>query len=495
MAGPAVTIHWKRLTTFVAVAAIAATGYVVANQNISADSVPFQMLAPGQAQVVIALDARGRTTVNGRRVASIVEPRTSSQRLEYIATDAQGQFIDLLTVTMTLPIPVTSDQVRLNAIGAYGIGSSTYELVSPTTIVYQVTQLSPQAIYTIQADLPIHYFALPITQELLPQFEQLPFTLWLAIGLALPLLALLAISLIARRTSADWRSSIKTNEQRDTPPELLAPAFAGVLVSGKMTPRMLAATMLDLAERGYLMIANHGTEFSFGKRRTSEGRDVFASELAAFEQALLDKLFRRHAIRSSQTDIDVRLGERLFSRKIAEIYLDVYDSLTEQSYFQDNPSGVWERYRSIGLGLFFLALVGFSLTLAFLAGPKFVLVSWVGLMVASLVVMRGAPYLPRRTAKGVQALRDWTAFRNWLVLPQPIQDEDAPMTYRRYLPYAVAFGVEVEWTRRFAGILFPPPGWLVTQADFLKIDDFATQLFPIIGYVATQFAAVRDPNS
>ena len=462
---------------------------------ISADSVPFQQLSPGQAQVTIGLKADGGTTVNGQNVGSIVTERKSDQRIAYIATDAQGQYIDHLLVIINLPTAVSADGIKLNAIGAYGIGDSSYRLSSPTQVVYEVNNLSPQAIFTIEAIFPEGYFHLPITQLIGPMLSALPFQLWLAIGLLLPLIAAIVLALLVRNATSEWRHTLSSAEKRDTPPSDLPPAMAGVIVNGKMNARMLAATLVDLAQREYLVISNHSNQFLFGKRKDYTGGTSFGNDVAPFEKKLLDKLFRPTSVRSTQSDIDVRLGARLFSRKVAEIYLDVYDSLTEAGYFHDNPNAVYRKYRNAGLVLFFTALLGFTLTLFFMSGNKFPLISWVGMMAASLLIMRGAPFLPRRTKQGIEALRQWTAFKNWLKSTDAVENANDPETYRRYLAYAIAFGVEVEWTRRFVGNIFQPPGWLITQADFVKIDDFAIQLFPIVGYVATEMAAVKDPNA
>lgn len=484
-----------RVFVLAMVAVSTLTIYSVFNRDISADSVPFETIGFGQSRVMIDLAKNGSSTINGKHVASIVEERPSGQRVTYIATDAQGQFIDHLLVVINLPTAITQDQVLLNAIGAYGVGASTYQLVSPTQIQYEVTGLGPQAIYTIEADLPDGYFNLPFTQQIGPTLEALPVGFWLTIGLVFPVLALLILGVLVQRSTAEWRHTIGKAKQRETPPNNLAPALAGVILGGKMNARMLAATLIDLAERNYLIISNHGNSFTFGKRRGVSDVTTTPGDLAPFEVQLMDKLFLPTALRSTQSDIDVRLGHRLFSRKIASVYLEVYDQLTSAGYFHDNPSAIWQRYRTIGITLFFVALAGFSLTLIFTSAPKYPLISWVGLMIASLIVMRGAPLLPRRTPKGVEALQQWNAFRDWLRSPTTIPNGTDPTTYRRYLAYAIAFGVEVEWTRRFVGNVFQPPGWLVTPVEFLKIDDFAAQLFPIVGYVATGMAAVRDPNS
>ncbi len=489
-----VGVYRGKLTALAALAVVAVAGWSIFNRQISANAVPFQAVNASQSQVTINLASNGGTKINGQDVASIVQDRPAGQRITYIATEASGSYLDHLYVVINLPAPITLDKIRLNAIGAYGVGASNYQLTSPTQITYSVLGLSPQAIYTIQADFPPQYFSLPINQTVGPWLESLPLTIWLAIGFLCPLLALLLLTLLVRNATSQWRHELaQAKDLRDSPPDNLPPALAGVVVGGKMSARMLAATLIDLAQRDYLVIANHGNTFTFGKHHSYSGAE--GGNLAPFETKLLDKIFLPKAIKSTEGDIQVRLGRHLFSRKIAEVYLKVYDTLTQTGYFRDNPSDIWARYRTIGTTIFFIALVGFTLTVAFMSDPKYPLFSWLGLMVSGLLMMQGAPMLPRRTAKGMLAFRQWTAFRNFLKTPQPFPATVDQTLYSRYLAYAIALGVEVEWTRRFVGNVFEPPPWLITPGDYLKIDDFAAQLFPIVGYVATEMAAIRDPNS
>jgi hypothetical protein len=68
--------------------------------------------------------------------------------------------------------------------------------------------------------------------------------------------------------------------------------------------------------------------------------------------------------------------------------------------------------------------------------------------------------MPRRTAKGAQEQRRWEAFRNYLKDLDRFQDlEAAQETFEKYLPFAIAFGVEKDWVRRFEGLSVPPPVW------------------------------------
>ena len=68
--------------------------------------------------------------------------------------------------------------------------------------------------------------------------------------------------------------------------------------------------------------------------------------------------------------------------------------------------------------------------------------------------------MPQRTPKGAQEQKKWEAFRNYLKDLTRFQDmETAKEKYEKYLPYAIAFGVEKQWTRRFEDLTVSSPDW------------------------------------
>jgi len=86
----------------------------------------------------------------------------------------------------------------------------------------------------------------------------------------------------------------------------------------------------------------------------------------------------------------------------------------------------------------------------------------VGLMVAGGVVAGFSRAMPGRTPKGAAEARRWEAFRNYL--RDLTRFDDLPRASElcaEHLPYAVAFGVERDWVRRFEGLNVSAPGWYV----------------------------------
>src|SRR5438067_6371575 len=79
-------------------------------------------------------------------------------------------------------------------------------------------------------------------------------------------------------------------------------------------------------------------------------------------------------------------------------------------------------------------------------------------MVADALVWL-APHMPRRTRAGALAAQRWAAFRRYLTGLATGRDAAQREEFERYLPYAVAFGLDRAWMERFAAAGAPAPSW------------------------------------
>jgi hypothetical protein len=70
-------------------------------------------------------------------------------------------------------------------------------------------------------------------------------------------------------------------------------------------------------------------------------------------------------------------------------------------------------------------------------------------------------HMPAKTRKGAEDAAKWNAFREYLVnLDKYDSAEKAAANFDDYLPYAVAFGVDRAWMRRFSQVEnVPIPTW------------------------------------
>ena len=97
------------------------------------------------------------------------------------------------------------------------------------------------------------------------------------------------------------------DEVISTPPDNISPAAAGVLYRGSLGHREIAATIIDMAVRGFLFVVNGGPKegYRFGERRS------FLS-LAPHERDLGKELLRG-GLRRSVKEIEEEPQAEIFS--------------------------------------------------------------------------------------------------------------------------------------------------------------------------------------
>jgi len=84
-----------------------------------------------------------------------------------------------------------------------------------------------------------------------------------------------------------------------------------------------------------------------------------------------------------------------------------------------------------------------------------------GFLSAGLVAVFGY-FMPARTLKGAQALEGVLGFEEFLERVESDRFErmiKTPQMFEKFLPFAMAFGVEKNWVRAFDNIFKEPPQW------------------------------------
>jgi len=450
-------------------------------------------IAENNYAINIDLLSDGRVKVNDQYFNNILNPKNDYAEFRYIATEAQGTFIDQIDITVNLPADIDASAIDQKVYAVHGVGSSDYSIKDSRTLLYTATNLTPSSTFTAYASLPKGIFKFPWYKNIVYYFYNLSGTAWLVISMLLPVITIIILLFMFRQVIDDWKIK-KTDSVLQTPPNDLSPAEAGILLDGTVSSRSIAAILLDLAQREYLQVSSHDGEFNFIKKKTVDTTANSISYLKPFEQQLLAKIFNPNEEKSSLGNIQVRIGRHVFSRKIAEVYLDLYNGITKRGYFMENPSTMHRKYRTVGLVSFFAALAGFLVGIFVIPDPKFLLIFWAAMLFTSFIIIKRSPQLPARTAFGKKELLKWLAFKNFLCEESPIgYIEGSQKIFERYLPYAVAMRCEVEWARRFVEHPFQIPEWYLSKKPVVILEDFINDLFPVIGYVSRELAASKEP--
>jgi uncharacterized membrane protein len=158
----------------------------------------------------------------------------------------------------------------------------------------------------------------------------------------------------------------------------------------------------------------------------------------------------------------VRLSElqNQFYKHMQEIRRHLHRSLTDGGYYVRRPDHVRSAFLVAAVALAgFIA--GIGMALRYSHG-----VSEVATFVAAgvtLVVVAGFGWImPARTGSGAQMHAWLQGFEEFLARVEKDRLErtvDSPEMFERYLPFAMAFGVERNWARAFEGLARQPPTW------------------------------------
>lgn len=244
------------------------------------------------------------------------------------------------------------------------------------------------------------------------------------------------------------------------PPSALRPAIAGTLLDETADMRDVMSTILDLAQRGYLVIEEQQTEGLFGIKSNSftfKRSDKATSDLQAHERRLFDALFS-----SGRMERTLESLRNSFYRVVPTLKSDLYSALVTESLFTTSPQTTRSLYSSIGVvllviaGLFMCAAseLGSDLSNALFCVPM-------SLGAVGFLALITGQYMPAKTRKGAEEAAKWRAFREYLVNLEKYADvEQAASKFEQYLPYATAFGLDRAWIRRFASLSNAPiPNW------------------------------------
>jgi hypothetical protein len=440
----------------------------------------------------IQVKKNGKVLVNGKDATKDLKIYKDYYQVQVMLVDSPGSYIDRITATMTLPKDVSEDQIKQIVYAVHGVGSYDSKMIDSHTLFYEADNVSSQSTVSIAAQLPKSILKPSIFKQLSYWIRNIPANEYTLIAGILPLISLFVMLFMIIKRRKDQIISLRAEPVAELPSPI-PPAIAGVLVDGQVSAREIAATLIDLANRGYIFIVQRDNYFTFGKRKSINLEDL--PELRSFEHILLGKIFNPGDYKSTKADVEMRVGHHIFSRKIAQVFLEIYNEATNMGYFIKNPASVHRRWRYTGIVLFFFGLLGFIQSALWAPDPKFTLIFWVGEMMAASVITKLSGLMPARSASGSRALDHWMAFRKYLKMNKPIEGgatiEDR---FNKLLPYAIVYGVEDEWAKRFMDTTFAKPDWYEAINDVSSLELFIGGLYPLINFVGQILAGSHDPT-
>lgn len=476
-----VGVYRRSLVFFILIALLLYGGNVYRGNKLKADSLPTDANT-----LALTLNADGYLYLGNSKVPAEIFPGSTTYRFRYQVLNNPKSAIDSLVVTVALPKPGTEETIGHRFISNGAADSTTSTLGEPQLITYEATNIGVGAQLAIELEVPKAFITRSATLIIREKLADLPPIVWAVTSIALPALAFLLLLLVA---IGRVRRVEPLKEQLDSLPTRLPPAMLGILLRGRLSSRDLAATFINLAERGHIVIRQLTREdYRF---RRQPGRD----NLLDFEATLLDQIFGPEGERASSEEVTFSLAQEVFSKRVSESFILAYQKMNNLGYFYTNPLKLHRRYQVAGLFLFLLGLIGFLVNILFFNDVRYSLLFWLAMMACSLLVFFFSKGLPMRTVYGDRELARWLAFRRYLVSKEPINfAAQSQEQYLAYLPYAIVLEVEADWTRRFYDLPFAQPAWYIAS-NIGTIDQFANSVFPLFGYLSHALSLSSQPVS
>ena len=248
------------------------------------------------------------------------------------------------------------------------------------------------------------------------------------------------------------------------PPDQLTPSEVGTLVDNSVDMRDITAAIVDLAVRGFVTIEEqdkssmmglvHNKDYVFHLKKSSA---EWAS-LKPHEQELLRGLF----LGDGQAGQSITLSDlhNQFYQYIPTIKNRVFDSLVGNGYYRRRPDSVRTGYIAVGLVVGFLGIWGAMPVSNFLGMAPFPFIA-AGLLTGAIICIFGW-FMPARTISGARTLEGVLGFEDFLAHVESDRFNrmvKTPEMFEKFLPFAMALGVEKNWSKAFQNIYTQPPSW------------------------------------
>lgn len=247
------------------------------------------------------------------------------------------------------------------------------------------------------------------------------------------------------------------------PPKGFSPAEAGTLLEDKVHPRDITSTIVDLAVRGFIKIEEtddkglvfHHKDYIFHLLIPGEKWEG----LQPHERVMLENVF----VDGDQTRLSA-LKNRFYTA-IPRIRQDVMAGLRNKGMYLLDPD------TANGYSFVAVLVIVAPFLISQFTGFKEVFSS-VGLLIVCGLISALIWWLFARqmTAKTVSGGRTQVAILGFQEFMNRVDADRLkrmpPDTFEKYLPFAMALGVEHHWAQAFAGLITNPPTWYVGPGGY-----------------------------
>ncbi len=366
--------------------------------------------------------------------------------------------IDAVDIHIQEPKSFENKVLKVNCYrGVYGVAQSCgFGSVEKTGATFKTSNLGQNKGLTIDIDLKKGTIFPPSAWEIfLEQVKK-----WWPV--LIPFLTFVVLFRVWYKKGRDPRGAGTIVTQFDAP-EGLTPAEVGTLVDQGADDKDVFAEIIYLATKGYLKIFKEEKKGILGTEdyTLTQLKDEQSLE-NIFDKQLMQGLFASGLGSNSELRKTVKMSDlkNKFYTSLSEIKKTLYSTMTAEGYFKENPWRTKIKYIIPGAVILLFSFYIVKL-LEMKAGEPLWVLRW-SVFSSAFLFFIFAPFMPARTAKGVAAKEHILGFKNYLTVAEKDRidfhnaPEKNPATFEKFLPYAMALGVEKVWAKQFADLNLRP---------------------------------------
>jgi uncharacterized membrane protein YgcG len=373
-----------------------------------------------------------------------------------------GFTIERSTITVTMP-PGFAPREGIDPVETYGVASEV-DVRGAVVTARNTAPITGDQFFEIRVQYPHDPNGSPPTWQ--PFYDSQVESQagldvgFLAVSLLLGLGGPLGVFLAWFRFGRDPKVGV-VPEYLSDPPDGLPPAMVGTLIDERADVRDVISTVIDLARRGYLVMEESLQEGFAGigqtRKFTFKRTDKAADDLRPFENQMLSAVFSGGRMERTLESL-----QNQFYMHIPLIQHALYQGLVEEGYFPRNPNHVRSLWTMVGMMV--TGFGGFGIFASLDAAEVMSsLQIWaaLALTLTGVSLLVAARFMGTRTAKGAEASAKWLAFYRYMQnLDKYTEVESAASRFDDLLAYAVCFGLDRAWVRRFSQVPTTPiPTW------------------------------------
>ncbi|MFL6142333.1 MAG: DUF2207 domain-containing protein [Labedaea sp.] len=221
-------------------------------------------------------------------------------------------------------------------------------------------------------------------------------------------------------------------------PDGVLPGQIGTVVDERVDPLDVTATLIDLAVRNYLWIAETEPDGWVVGRRNPPDDGLTGYERAAIEAVLPDGTEQVRIAELSTGDNGLDIGP---------VRDALYAEVVARNWFTHRPDRERSRWSVAGAAIMVLGVAA-TVVLALTVGHALI---GLAVVAGGLAVVLGARWMPARTRRGSILAQQVRGMRSYLSTAEPesIPDADRELVLSRSLPYAIVLGGTEHWLAGF----------------------------------------------